>query len=314
MKMIRTKSFSAFIPVCFALLLFSCNSSIQTKKEKKNSKELSAESSVDNKGMFSIVAQLPKKLKEISGMEKDGNFLWAISDNPKAAIYKLDLSGNPVQELTVENTTVSDVEDVAVDADYLYIADIGDNDGTRGQRQILKIEKSSIGNDEKAKVKADVISFSFPSQDIKKKKDNDYDCEAIFSNGNNLYLFTKRRSDGKTELFELAKTKGNQTPKSITTFNSEGMITGASINEAGKEVALCGYQHGHQQPFIWLLNEFKGNNFFSGQQKRYVLTTDKKDWQVESITFKDENSLLFACETTSDMPATLYSISKNVFK
>jgi hypothetical protein len=256
---------------------------------------------------------MPKKLKEISGIAKDGNFIWAISDNPKSDIFKLDLSGNVVQQLSMKNITVTDVEDVTADADYLYVADVGENDGSRGQRQIIKIKKADIGTGEKVDVDGEIIHFSFPTQgDIQKKENNEYDCEALISFNDALYLFTKRRNDLQSELFMLSKTTGSQIPKFIAMFNSKGLITGASINGEGNEVALVGYQHGHKQPFIWLLNGFNGNNFFSGKHQEYVLRNDEKDWQVESITYKDDGTILFGCEETKDERASLYTIDKKV--
>lgn len=97
----------------------------------------------------------------------------------------------------------------------------------------------------------EIIRFSFPElEDMQKKKKNEYDCEALISFNDAIYLFTKRRNDLQTELFMLPKIVESQVPKSIGVFNSKGLITGASINSAGTEVALVGYQHGHKHPFI----------------------------------------------------------------
>lgn len=297
-----------------SFILLSCNTPTKDKKkEKKNTGETSTVAISNEKNNFSVIAQMPKKLKELSGIAKDGNYIWAISDDPKTDIYKIDLSGNVVQQLRMKNITVSDVEDVTVDEEYLYIADVGDNDGSRGERQVIKIKKATIGTNEKVDVDGEIIRFSFPAQgDMQKKNNNEYDCEALISFKDALYLFTKRRNDLQTELFMLPKTAGSGIPKSIGVFNSKGLITGASINGVGSEVALVGYQHGHKQPFIWMLTNFSGNNFFSGKQKEYVLTNDETDWQVESVTYKDDRTLLFGCEETKDEPATLYSIDKKV--
>lgn len=300
----------------FALLiLLSCNASTKQKKGKESGKEIGIEASAITSGTsFTTIAKLPKKLKEVSGIKADGAYLWAICDNPQSPVYKLLLSGEPVQELRLGNIPVSDVEDVTTDADYLYIADVGDNDGKRQERQVIKIKKASLGTEKEVQAQGEIIRFSFPASGGGKKKDNDYDCEAILSYGNALYLFTKRRGDDKTELFMLSKTPGEQVPKSIALFDSQGLITGAALNESGTEVVLTGYQKGHRQPFLLLLTGFGNNNFFSGQQRRLALAAGTEDWQVESITFKDARSLLFACEATPDHPATLYGIDKDRIK
>lgn len=297
-----------------AFIVLSCNATQKKVKEATQKTEQAAvERASTGNNNFSAIAKMPKKLNELSGIAKDGNFIWAISDNPKALIYKLDLSGNVVQQLRLKKIKVTDVEDVTVDEQYLYIADVGDNDGSRGGRQIIKIKKATIGSGEKVDVEGEVIQFSFPAH-AEKKKNNEYDCEALVNFNGALYLFTKRRNDLQTELFMLAKTTGNQVPKSIALFNSKGLVTGASINSTGTELALVGYQQGHKQPFIWMLSGFSGNNFFSGKQRQYVLRNDKKEWQVESVTYKDDGTIYFGCEKTKDEPATLYIIDKKSMK
>jgi hypothetical protein len=297
-----------------AVLIFSCNNSAQDKTKEKKKDTAGNQKAPSANNRFSIIMVLPKKMKQISGMVKDGNFLWAICDNPKSDIYKMDLSGNVVQQLELKNIEVTDVEDITSDADYLYIADVGDNDGNRDERQIIKIKKSTIGSEKKAIVDAEIIQFSFPEQGDVKKKKNENDCEAIISYKDALYLFTKRRNDKQTELFMLTKQPGTQKLKPIATFNSKGLITAAAINSAGNEVALTGYESDHKQPFIWLLSGFSGNNFFSGQQNRYLLSQDDKSWQVEGITYKDNASLFITCEETPDVQAALYLVTKDQLK
>lgn len=314
----KVHSYLIFV-LCFiaAFNLSACQGKKSKKGHKKHQEdELSTNSpnsipSENNK--FSIVANMPKKLKEISGIVKDENFLWAISDDPKADIFKLDLSGNIIQKIHLSNLTVTDVEDVTADAEYLYIADVGDNDGTRQERQIIKIKKSEIPTGATAEVAGQTIRFTFPAQSgTHTKKTNENDCESLLSYKESLYLFTKRRDDKKTELFKLTKYTGVQTPKAISVFDSKGLVTGAAINEQGSEVSLVGYQGGHKNPFIWKLTSFKGDDFFSGKQQEYVLDETTKDWQVESVTYNSDGTLLFACEKTPDFGAAIYktAISK----
>ncbi|MDB5119628.1 MAG: hypothetical protein JWN56_846 [Sphingobacteriales bacterium] len=302
--------------VLFLCFIAANCSACQNKKNKTgNSKnhpnELSNNAKVPSEGKnekFSIVAEMPKKLKEISGIVKDGDFLWAISDDQKADIFKLDLSGNIVQKLHLSNLTVTDVEDVTTDSDYLYIADVGDNDGTRQERQIIKIKKSEIPTAAESDVTGQAIRFTFPAQSgVQTKKTNENDCESILIYKESLYLFTKRRDDKQTELFKLTKKAGNQIPRAISLFNSKGLITGAALNAQGTEVSLVGYHGGHKQPFIWKLSSFMGDDFFSGKQQEYVLNEDQKDWQVEAVTYKDDGTLLFACEKTPDFAAAIYT-------
>jgi hypothetical protein len=268
-----------------------------------------AQSQMDN---FILKKELSKELKEISGIVKDGNFLWAISDSKNAPVFKLDLSGNIVQQIHLSNITLEDVEAVTSDDKYLYVGDIGDNEGTRSERKIIRILKSSLGNGTSVKAKGELINFTFPGEGtVKKKKSNDYDCEALISYNDSLYVFTKRREDMKTGLYSLPKIPGTYEAKSIAVFKTKGLVTDAALNAKGNEIALVGYDEGHTRPFIWIFGNFSGNNFFSGSHKRYELTNEKKlDWQIEGITYKDATDLFISCEKSKDVDNTLYVISK----
>jgi hypothetical protein len=260
---------------------------------------------------FELKKELKKELKEISGLVRDGDFLWAIADN-KGDVYKLDLSGNVVQQVHLTNVTVSDVEAVAVDANYLYVGDVGDNEGVRAQRTVIRIAKDALGKGRKVNVSGEQIHFTFPDEgNVKKKKTNNYDCEAMFCYKDVLYVFTKRRDDGRTELYTLSSLPGTTKAKNVATFKTKGLITDACINAAGTEVALVGYDEGHTKPFIWILSNFQKNDFFSGVQQRFELTNEKRlDWQVESIAYGDHDSFYIACERTKDVPNTLYRIQR----
>ncbi|MFL5774504.1 MAG: hypothetical protein ACJ75F_15175 [Flavisolibacter sp.] len=261
--------------------------------------------------VFSLEKHLPKELKEISGVTKDGNALWAIADNSKNALYKLDLSGNISQKYIVNNVDFINAEAVTNDQHYVYIGDVGDNAGTRPFRSIIRISKSDLNN--KNTVRGEEIRFTFPDEGIiKKKKQNDFDCEAIMNFHDSIYLFTKRRDDGRTELYVLPKSPGSYVARSIGIFKVKGLITDAAVNPDGNEIAIIGYDEGHTNPFIYVFNNFSGNNFFSGTHKRYELTANKKiGWQVESISYADNDSFFISCEKTADVPNTLYRISKS---
>lgn len=255
--------------------------------------------------------ELSKDLKEISGIVADGDELWAITDKPKAAFYRLDLKGKIKQLITVKNIEATDVEAVAKDAGFIYIGDVGDNDGNREERQIIKVAKTAITQDDKPEVSGEVITFRFGDEKmVDKKKKNNYDCEALFSLGDSIYLFTKRREDMQTELFSLPKTPGNYTARSIGVYNSKGLITDAAINKSNNEVGLIGYTKGHKFPFILLFSGFQGNNFFKGKMERIELADKGWDWQLESFSYNTDDRVYFACEGTKQVKATLYDIKR----
>ncbi len=259
---------------------------------------------------------LPKELKEISGISASGTNIWAITDKPKARVFKLDATGKLLQTINVTGMEATDVEAVASDSNYVYIGDVGDNDGDRIERKIIKIASAAIPTGDEVQVAGDTINFTFPNEGvIESKKQNNFDCESLMSFKDSLYLFTKDRADKETRLYVLPKTPGRYTARYISTFNSEGLITDAAMNSQNNELALIGYHKGHQYPFIFLFSNFHGNDFFSGTNKKIELANKPWDWQLEGITYSNRNIVYFSCEGTKQVPATFYGIKRDdIFK
>ncbi len=264
------------------------------------------------KSELDLKVVLNKPLTEISGINADENNLWAITDKPNAVAYKLNFKGEAIQEVTVKNIQAIDVEAVTSDSANVYIGDVGDNDGGRDERQIIKFSKTQSGTEKEVEVDGQVITFRFADeQNTESKKKNNFDCESLLSMGDSLYLFTKRREDHRTELFVLPKTAGNYIARSLGVFDTHGLVTDAAVNTQNNELALCGYNKGHKFPFILLFKNFTGNNFFSGQMERIELADKPWDWQIEGITFSKDNKVYFSCEETKEVKSTLYSIERS---
>lgn len=268
-------------------------------------------SNAQQKGSLVVKTILPKELKEISGITASGTDIWAITDKPHATVYRLDLSGNLKQQVEITNAEATDVEAVAADADYIYIGDVGDNTGDRVERRIIKVAKSAIKKEKDAKVTGEVIGFVFAGGgQTESKKQNNFDCESLLSYKDSLYVFTKDRQDKETRLFVLPKKAGKHTARFIDSFDSKGLITDAAINPANNEVALTGYHKGHKFPFIILFSNFSSNDFFSGNHKKINLADKSWDWQLEGITYGNNNNVYFTCEGTKQVAATFYGIQR----
>ena len=270
---------------------------------------LSACAASKDKSPLVVKTLLPKELKEISGIAADGADIWAITDKPRAEIYRLDQSGKLKQKITITNIEATDVEAVTADRDYIYIGDVGDNTGDRVERRIIKVAKANINS---GKATGEVINFTFPGEgEVTKKKENNFDCESIISFRDSLYVFTKDREDKETSLYTIPKVPGQYSARFISSFDAKGLITDAAINPANNELALIGYHKGHRYPFILTFNNFISNDFFSGKHERVNLADQPWDWQLEGITYGNNNTLYFACEGTKQVDATFYGIKRN---
>ncbi|RYZ83321.1 MAG: hypothetical protein EOP04_20195, partial [Proteobacteria bacterium] len=91
------------------------------------------------------------KLKEASAIEiaPNSSLSWVIEDSGnKNIVYGLNLEGKIAHEITVSNAKNIDWEDLTSDENgNLYVGDFGNNDNTRKDLCIYKIEASSLKND-----------------------------------------------------------------------------------------------------------------------------------------------------------------------
>ncbi|MCC7223735.1 MAG: hypothetical protein IT273_08405, partial [Chitinophagales bacterium] len=90
-------------------------------------------------------SSISSTLDETSGLVWWNEKLWTHNDNTDLHLYGLDTVGNINTTYTLANTANYDWEEIAQDADYLYVGDIGNNgNGNRTDLHILRIAKNSL--------------------------------------------------------------------------------------------------------------------------------------------------------------------------
>ncbi|MFD1602747.1 T9SS C-terminal target domain-containing protein [Flavobacterium artemisiae] len=229
--------------------------------------------------------QLSDSIKETSGLIAFDNLLWTHNDDHDKTIYGLDTLGKIRKKIVLNAVTNHDWEEISQDSTYIYIGDFGNNySGNRSDLKILKIEKKSFF-DEKPKI--ETISFTYSNQtDFSASKPNktDFDCEAFIVSKDSIYLFTKQWNSSKTSIYSLENKEGKQTAKFITSLDTKGLITGATYLENKNLIVLCGYSK-IGKPFLFLLYDFKNQDFLSGNKRRIDLKLPFH--QIEGIATKD---------------------------
>jgi hypothetical protein len=261
-----------------------------------------------------LQTSLPTLISESSGLTfTDGN-LWTHNDKGGlAAIYNIDtLTGNIKQTVFIDNYLNIDWEEITSDKEHIYIGDFGNNYGIRNDLKILTIDKKNITDAAIVHVQANVIRFSYSDQQkfIKNNKNN-FDCEAMISVKDQLYLFSKNRGDNKTKVYRLSKTPGTYSVMPYTQFNVNGRICGASYNESTNQLALVGYMPSTVHSFLWIMNHFSGDDFFSGTKERIEIGKGKKNWKTEGIAYQSNNTLFISCENTETEKAGLYLFTED---
>ncbi len=268
-------------------------------------------------GQLDILADLPKKLDENSGMiTMDGKSVWVIEDSGNAdKIYEVDLKGKMLKELKLKDAKNRDWEDLARDsAGNVYVADIGNNGNDRKDLVIYKIPNPSIEKGDK--IDAEKIEFSYPEQTEfpPKKSDFKYNAEALFYKDNFLYVVTKDRSrpfKGEALFYKIPAVKGKYKAELIGSFvpcsdPRNCQITAADISADGKKLALLGYGT------LWIITDFEGDHFVEGNIQTINLGATT---QLEAVCFLDNSTLLLSDEWSGGAGRNLYRFSlKEIIK
>jgi hypothetical protein len=229
--------------------------------------------------------KLSDTLKETSGLMAFDNLLWTHNDNHDTTIYGLDSNGKIQKKIQLEKVKNTDWEEISQDSSYIYIGDFGNNHrGNRTDLHILRIEKKSFLSN---KPVIDTIAFSYSNQtnfSIQKENTTNFDCEAFVVSQDSIYLFTKQWTQTKTSIYVLPKIPGNYIAQLKETLDVSGLITGATLLPSGKGIVLCGYSK-MLQPFLYLLYDYKNNDFSSGNKQKIKLSLPFH--QIEGIATFD---------------------------
>ncbi|WP_035842764.1 hypothetical protein [Crocinitomix catalasitica] len=244
------------------------------------------------------IAELDDDLEETSGLVlyQDNYFISHNDGGNKAELFILDLSGKLIKKIKITNADNDDWEDIAQDnKGNLYIGDFGNNDNKRKKCQIYILKKGFI---KKGEVEVDKISFSYEDQKDypPKKKDLNFDCEAMIWKDDHIILFTKSRAKpykGRTNIYRLKAEPGKQEAKRIGNMNLCQMgwrfcsITAADYDKKTNTLVLLTYSK------IYAFTDFEENDFWNGNIQSYTL---EKPRQREAICFGGKNEFFITDE------------------
>jgi len=218
------------------------------------------------------VSQLPDELSEVSGIElfRDSIF-FAINDGGnKSEVYVISKHMKLIKKVEVQEVKNHDWEALALDNEYLYIGDIGNNLNKRKNLQIHRIPVKGLL--EKTKVRAETMEIEYSEQkDFPPITSQLYfDAEAMTSHNGKLWIFTKNRTkpfDGKSFVYEIKFIPGVKK----TLSKSFELVAGKND---------------------WLLDSFTGAESF--KEYLYLLTYSqiiRYKWKGNTLQKIDANSL-----------------------
>lgn len=242
-----------------------------------------------------LLASLPLEISETSGMIFFNGYLWTHNDSGgEAVLYAINPNtGSIIKRVFIANAPAKDWEDIAMDDEFVFVGDFGNNNGTRTDLSIVKFPLSELNQDT---AYATVMKFSYMDQiDFSSQpENNNYDAEAMMALGDSLYVFSKNWNNLKSRIYSLPKTFSNYSAQVVDSLSSNGMITGADYLKEEKVTVLCGYNK-LLQPFIYLLWDFENKKISQGNQRKINLNIPFH--QIEGVAFKSLDQLYLTNES-----------------
>ncbi len=262
------------------------------------------------------LALLPAKVLETSGLAHIDGRLWTLNDSgDDALIYQLTEDGRGIaKQLYLAGADNVDWESLALDDRYLYIADCGDNRGRRRTLDLYRVALDELSAPDGSRVNYSHGQFRYGQRlEVTASDSHNFDCEAITSVGDELWLFSKNRADGNTELYRLDKMASDQAVFPWRTYPVEGLVTAADYDPVSSRLVLLGYSRqrffGHS--FIWIIPLSKVGDRLTGQvpdwsqAQRYRLSAYA---QWEAISWDGAQRLILSSERSPLSDAQLGEI------
>jgi hypothetical protein len=156
---------------------------------------------------------LPESLAEISGLEllNDSTLIGFNDGGNKPKLYLMNLKGKVTKTITVLDVKNKDWEDIAIDKEYIYIGDIGNNSNKRTSLKIYKVKIEDVLK--KKEVKAKEIKFNYGEQTAFPPSADSmfFDAEGMTIYNDSIWVFTKDRStspNGFSSIYKIPTTPG----------------------------------------------------------------------------------------------------------
>ncbi len=253
-----------------------------------------------------------EKIRECSGLAKSrkhADVIWTLSDGGNApAVFALRPSGEIVMPVSARDdyrglplTGTRNIDWECLTRDEtgnLIVGDVGNNLSNRRNLCFYLVPEpkpSDVVTPQRKKV-----SFYYPSQNEFPDPSLNYDCEACFALNGQIYFFTKHWTNTETVLWRVDPTiESYQAAVPVARFDARGMVTDAAISPSRSRLAVLTY-HGlwvFELPPPDVAGKIDERKFFTSAPPLFRrLSVPAAHWQLEGLTFEDEDSLLIADE------------------
>lgn len=250
---------------------------------------------------------IPGAIDEASGIadsKANPAYLWVEQDgdNPND-ITLLSYNGSIAKRINIRSAINRDWEDIALAAgpdpgiNYLYIADIGDNNSAFSYYTIYRFAEPSLSTDTVSIY--DRIRFEYP--------DGPHDAEAFLVDNTtkDIYIFTKQ--DIGSRIYRLAYPQNTTAINTAVYISSLSInnIVGAAVSATNAEVLLKTYT----SLYHWTRSAHE--SLVQTLQRDAAMLGYQMEPQGEALCFKNDNSGFY---TLSERPSSIPEVSLNFYK
>lgn len=185
------------------------------------------------------------EIREASGFvksRKHADVFWIVNDSGNPSnLYAIRKTGELLASYSVTGAVNLDWEALAIDDNgNLYIGDVGNNvpPGGIARRWVYQVREPDPlqpGETKRSVAVEKTYYYSFPKKP--------FDVEGMFFHHDTLWLVSKVKKG--TTLYRLPLTNAGQAVPLAEGAAAPGasVVTGASISEDGRRLALCSYDH-----------------------------------------------------------------------
>lgn len=172
---------------------------------------------------------------------------WTHNDSGGAAIlYAVRADGSLVAQVRVRGARNVDWEDLTLDASgRIWIADIGNNRSNRNDLTLYAVPEPPLDGSGAVDV-VETLPVHYPEQTGWPDPRRNFDAEALFADGDDLFILTKHRGDTQTVLYAVPPDGGALIRRSSFDVGGDpdnygGRVTAADLSADGRFLAVLTY-------------------------------------------------------------------------